>query len=122
MLYLKPTFDVVYRTGNAVKNRWNRMVSMKREDILDHIVMQNASLFRRILQAIQCSFTWQVEQILKSFHRFLVFPFSFVQSWVRNLITILSLCRKLRQTRIYREPQTHVPTVLYINRFNTSIE
>eukprot|EP00291_Cryptomonas_curvata_P024245 CAMPEP_0172173754 /NCGR_PEP_ID=MMETSP1050-20130122/13258_1 /TAXON_ID=233186 /ORGANISM="Cryptomonas curvata, Strain CCAP979/52" /LENGTH=282 /DNA_ID=CAMNT_0012845601 /DNA_START=172 /DNA_END=1017 /DNA_ORIENTATION=+ len=38
------------RTGNAVKNRWNWMMSPKREDILNTIVTQNTNLFRAIYQ------------------------------------------------------------------------
>ncbi len=38
------------RTGNAVKNRWNWMMSPKRKDIIDTIVMQNKTLFGAIHQ------------------------------------------------------------------------
>jgi hypothetical protein len=46
----------VRRTGNAVKNRWNWMMSPKREDILDTIVTQNKNLFRAIYQVDHYAF------------------------------------------------------------------
>jgi hypothetical protein len=39
------------RTGCAIKNRWNWMMSGKRKGIFDKVVRQNADLFGQILQA-----------------------------------------------------------------------
>mmetsp|Transcript_18477 Transcript_18477/g.51039 ORF Transcript_18477/g.51039 Transcript_18477/m.51039 type:complete len:135 (+) Transcript_18477:187-591(+) len=37
------------RTGNAVKNRWHWMISQKKEHYLDTVVLENAHVFRQIL-------------------------------------------------------------------------
>ena len=38
----------IYRTSNAVKNRWNWMSSPKRGDVRDMVVQRNGVLFRRV--------------------------------------------------------------------------
>ena len=40
------------RTGCAIKNRWNWMMSGKRKNVFEKVVMNNPDLFRRVFQAL----------------------------------------------------------------------
>jgi hypothetical protein len=44
-------FHLTNSTGCAIKNRWNWMVSGKRKNVFEKVVLNNSDLFRRVYQA-----------------------------------------------------------------------